>query len=74
MEAVCFAKASNASEMSARVLGGRDEALKAREMRGIAAGLGGKLREEPTALLDWKWREMPVEDSALGCVRRRLRG
>ena len=71
---VRFRDPLSSAEVLARVLEGRDEALKFRARRGLPERLGGRLGEEPTTFLDWRGRELPVEDSVLGRVRRRLVG
>ncbi|CAK0857819.1 unnamed protein product, partial [Prorocentrum cordatum] len=69
---VRFRGAMTAGEVLARVLEGRDEAMKYRAKRGLPERLGGRFGEEPTTFLDWNGRELAVEDSVFGRVRRRL--
>ncbi|CAK0841016.1 unnamed protein product [Prorocentrum cordatum] len=69
---VRFRTPLTANEVLAKVLEGRDEALKYRAKRRLPERLCGRLGEEPTTFLDWRGRELVVEDSVLNRVRRRL--
>ncbi|CAK0815296.1 unnamed protein product, partial [Prorocentrum cordatum] len=69
---VRFRTPPTANEVLAKVLDGRDEALMYQARRRLPERLGRRLGEEPTAFLDWRGRELVVEDSVLSRVRRRL--
>ncbi|CAK0795079.1 unnamed protein product, partial [Prorocentrum cordatum] len=69
---VRFRGAMTAGEVLARVLEGRDEAMKYRAKRGLPERLGGRFGEGPTSFLDWNGRELVVEDCGFGRVKRRL--
>ncbi|CAK0801338.1 unnamed protein product, partial [Prorocentrum cordatum] len=69
---VSFRTPLTANEVLAKVLDGRDGALRYRARRRLLERLGGRLGEEPTTFLDWRGRELVVEDSVVGRVRRRL--